>query len=65
MNHELINLSFVFFPATFMLRASFSPIPERVVIPFLETTFSDPLVPTSPAVVVIIIIIVLNLAGCC
>ena len=30
------------FPTTFMLRVSFSPVPECVVIGLLETSFSDP-----------------------
>ena len=30
------------FPTTFMLRVSFSPVPECVVIGLLESSFSDP-----------------------
>ena len=50
--HQLFSKYFLqhfhIFPTTFMLRVSFSPVPECVVISLLKLSFSDPPVPPEP-----------------
>ena len=48
---------YLVFPTTFMLRVSFSPVPECVEIGLLESSFSDP--PAAPGTP---FVVMLNLA---
>ena len=46
-----------FFPTTFMLRVSFSPVPECVVTWLLESSFSDP--PRAPGTLLLLLLLLL------
>ena len=52
-------LLYDFIPTTFMLRVSFSPVPECVEIGLLESSFSDP--PAAPGTPLLLLLLLLLL----